>query len=84
MIAVARIGGASRVRFAPAALARFARVWPCMGDVSGPLQFEFARNGDLVDVQGDADLDGAAVLALSHDAQRLAGLEPHGPSDLDW
>ena len=65
-------------------LHQFSRMWPCSGlpqDVC--VLFEFASNGDLVDVQWfDAEsgldiaepsgIDGSALLALSHDAQSFA------------
>lgn len=64
---------------------RFARQWPCSGmrfDADIAISFEYATNGDLVDVQwfdcsgaGAIDIsepdgvDSAALLALSQDAQ---------------
>lgn len=74
----------SRIEFTPAHLEAFARRWPCFGEPSGPLAFTFAASGDLIDVEGDAGLDESAVLALSYDAQALAGLEPHREPDLSW
>lgn len=73
-----------RIEFSAAHLSAFAAQWPCFGDVSGPLAFEWNALGDLVDVEGDAGLDPAGVLALSHDGAALAGLEPNGASDLAW
>ncbi len=49
----------------------FMRLWPCSGLAGTELWFEFASNGDLVDIgPGDTESqDGPALLALSHDAQ---------------
>jgi hypothetical protein len=66
---------------------RFAESWPCSGmrfEADIAVQFEFAQNGDLVDVswydcsEGAPGVDiaepegvnGEALLALSQDAQR--------------
>ena len=75
-----------RVEFSRAHLEAFARRWPCFGEPLEPLAFSFDRNGDLCDVAGDEGLEGAAVLALSYDAQHLAGLrdEADGPPSLDY
>ncbi len=73
-----------RLEFSAAHVEAFARVWPCLGTVSGPLAFEFEASGDLCGVEGDEGLDERAVLALSHDAAALAGLEAHGDVDLGW
>jgi hypothetical protein len=78
----------ARITFTPSHLEAFARVWPGFrsdpdSDLA-PLSFEFDSGGDLVDVEGDSGLDESAVLALSHDAQALAGLEARGASDLAW
>jgi hypothetical protein len=81
MILVSRINGFSRVAFAPVALERFARHWPCFGEVKGALAFTFARNGDLIDLEGDdSGLDPAGVAALADDAKALAGLAPLEPN----
>lgn len=77
MLLVSRINGESRVTLAPAALERFARHWPCFGEVRGALAFTFARNGDLIDLEGDdSALDPSGVAALADDAKALAGLAP--------
>lgn len=76
----------ARVEFTPAHVAAFARRWPCMGEAAEPLAFAFDRDGNLCDVSGDEGLDPAGVLALSYDAQHLAGLrdEETGPPSLDY
>lgn len=70
-----------RHTFTPAQLQDFARRWPCsgMGDPDAALTFEFATNGDLIDITGESPAyDGAAIRALSHDAQRVLGFDlPH-------
>lgn len=76
----------NRVMVTSGGVARFADQWPCSGmrfDADIAVEFEFASNGDLVDINWydcseDADaLDIAepvgvneeALVALSHDAQ---------------
>lgn len=50
----------------------FARRWPCFGKVRA-LWFQFdKRNGDLVDLTGDAGMDGNGVAALADDAKAYA------------
>lgn len=51
----------------------FARLWPCYGE-RRPLVFQFdARNGDLIDLEGDdSDNDERGVVVLSNEAG-LAG-----------
>jgi hypothetical protein len=44
--------------------------WPCSRLRESPVRFEFAGNGDLVDVVGKQP-DGEDLLALSHDAQEF-------------
>jgi len=47
----------------------FADRWPCFGECRA-IWFQFdKRNSDLVDMGNDAGMDGAGVVALSHDAQ---------------
>lgn len=47
----------------------FAQRWPCFGRCRAIwAQFD-KRNGDLVDLEGDAGMDGSGVLALLQDAQ---------------
>ena len=52
---------------------QWAERWPCYGE-RRPLAFEYdARNGDLIDVQGDnSDNDELGIVALANDAG-LAG-----------
>lgn len=49
----------------------FMHSWPCSNLNGTRLWFEFASNGDLVDLgPGDTEKqDGPALVALSHDAQ---------------
>lgn len=64
------------------ALATFKRSWPCHGlpDSLHSISFEFASNGDLIDIAAyddnqkrldSAEFDGPALLALSQDAAKL-------------
>jgi len=47
----------------------FAARWPCFGPHRAIwAQFD-KRNGDLVDLEGDSDMDGGGVVALLQDAQ---------------
>lgn len=46
----------------------FKSSWPCSRLPDRPIRFEFAPNGDLVDIIG-ASYDGEDLLALSEDAQ---------------
>lgn len=75
--------------FNRAALDAFKATWPCHGlpDSLNSIRFEFASNGDLVDIEAkarngrtldSADFDGSALVALSQDAQKLAA-EPITP-----
>jgi hypothetical protein len=46
----------------------WAERWPCFGSAYRSLLLQYdSRNGDLVSIEGDADLDGAGVAALSND-----------------
>lgn len=65
----------------------FKRQWPCHGlpDNLMELAFEFASNGDLVDIEARADdgtlldsaeFDGPALLALAEDAQKKDVVTP--------
>jgi hypothetical protein len=48
----------------------FSASWPCAHLGNGPIRFEYASNGDLVDESRDTSrADGSAVLALCEDAQ---------------
>lgn len=47
----------------------FKASWPCSQLGEQPIRFEFASNGDLVDVS--TDRDGDDLLALSQDAQEF-------------
>jgi hypothetical protein len=61
------------VILAPDEVNEWAARWPCFGSATRPLELQFdARNGDLLDVDGDDGLDGAGVVALCQDAL-LAG-----------
>lgn len=66
-------------------LDEFKRSWPCHGlpDMLHSISFEFASNGDLVDIEAyddsgvlmdSAEFDGPALLALSQDAQALGDI----------
>ena len=44
--------------------------WPCSRLKERPVRFEFAGNGDLVDIVG-RQTDGEELLALSEDAQKF-------------
>lgn len=86
----------SRVMVTSGGLARFAAKWPCSGmrfDADIAVEFEFANNGDLVDITwfdlsenkpdgidiGEPEgIDGAALVALSQDAQSFRNLEREG------
>ena len=51
----------------------FNRYWPCSNLPAVAMQFDFAGNGDLVDIRfasglDSADYDGIALLTLSRDA----------------
>lgn len=46
----------------------FKASWPCSRLPERPIRFEFASNGDLVDIIGTG-YDGEDMLALSHDAE---------------
>jgi hypothetical protein len=47
----------------------FRSSWPCSRLPDRPLRFEFAPNGDLVDL--NTNYDGPDILALSQDAQEF-------------
>ncbi len=47
----------------------FKSSWPCSRLGTQPIRFEFAANGDLIDVS--TDRDGEDLLALSQDAQEF-------------
>lgn len=78
-----------RHTFDRTSLDAFKSVWPCHGlpDSLNALTFEFADNGDLIDIEAkarngrtldSAEFDGSAMVALSEDAKRIAG-EPVTP-----
>src|SRR4051812_7096437 len=48
----------------------FNSTWPCSRLKPRPTRFEFAGNGDLIDIVGKQP-DGEELLALSHDAQEF-------------
>lgn len=47
----------------------FNSCWPSSRLRPRPIRFEFARNGDLIDITGGKQPDGEELLALSQDAQ---------------
>lgn len=60
----------ARVRFSRSEVDAFNDKWPCSELRSRSIWFEFDRsNSDLVDHNLKESEDGAAALALSHDAQ---------------
>ena len=65
-------GNKNKVIVSREEIAAFNATWPC-----SPLSadrhywFEFEANGDLVDTDVPEHQDGAAALALSHDAQEF-------------
>ena len=63
-------GADYRVTVSANDVAEWKRYWPCSGIPSRSLSFTFdKRNGDLVDTDAPESADGAALVALSHDAQ---------------
>ncbi len=65
-------------------ISEFCRQWPCHGfpDSLDSITFEFAGNGDLVDIMAlddegksvdSAAFDGPALAALAADAKRVGG-----------
>lgn len=63
----------------------FKRSWPCHGlpDTLHSISFEFASNGDLVDIEAfdenekpldSRDFDGPALVALSQDAKAFGDI----------
>ena len=75
-----RIYKANRsVRFSKSEIEAFKRIWPCSGLPSVGIWFQFASNGDLVDMgpykysRRLRNADGGALLALAHDAQDALG-----------
>lgn len=73
------LGAFARVTVSAVEVEEFKRSWPCSGLPSRAISFTFdRRNGDLVEVcpanLEERGADGGALLALSHDAQRAAGL----------
>ena len=63
-------GAYYRVTVSANEVADWKRYWPCSGLPSRSLSFTFdKRNGDLVDTNAPESVDGAALVALSHDAQ---------------
>ncbi len=84
--------GNGRVMVTSGGVGRFAAKWPCSGmrfDADIAVEFEFASNGDLVDIQwfdcsddspsldiSEPDgVNGEALLALSQDAQEWLAVE---------
>ena len=45
--------------------------WSCSRLKGSPIRFEYASNGDLVDIGGPAQPDGPDLLALSQDAREF-------------
>lgn len=50
----------------------FKSSWPCSRLKEQPIVFEYASNGDLVDIGWSNQPDGDDLLALSQDAQEFA------------
>ena len=72
-----------RVNLSQNFVEEFKEQWPVSGLPNAAIYFEFdKRNGDLVDIGSRRSLDRAegsgALLALSEDAQKFAGIEPGG------
>jgi hypothetical protein len=57
-----------RVRVSEAEVAAFKKSWPCSGLPSCAVVFEFAANGDLIDLD-PFHFDGTAAAALAESAQ---------------
>ena len=49
----------------------FRAAWPCSHLKEQPIVFEYASNGDLVDIGWSNQPDGPDLLALSQDAQEF-------------
>lgn len=63
-------GSCFRVTVSADEVYEWSKRWPCSG-LHGAISFTFdKRNGDLVDVAHPGSEDGAALVALSQDAQR--------------
>jgi hypothetical protein len=59
----------------PAEVNEWALAWPCFGRTPRPLVAQYdARNGDLIDLDGDDGLDGAGMAALLEDVNLSAML----------
>lgn len=68
------LGSVTNVKISAREVEDFKAQWPCSGLPSRAITFQFDnRNGDLIDMWPN-NLDGAACLALSQDAQKFAGL----------
>lgn len=62
-------GAFYRVAVSSTEVYQFSRRWPCSGLPDSSISFTFdTRNGDLVNLSPES-VDGAAVVALSEDAQ---------------
>lgn len=74
---IEHVGSGCRVHVSAQDIAYFCRRWPASGlhGLRG-VEFEFAKNGDLVDIEyrngSSEDWDGPALVALSQDAQQHA------------
>ena len=66
-------GSLIRVTVSEREVYAFAHRWPCFGRIA-PLSFTFDSNGDLVDLTGNRDMDGAGVSALADNARKYAWL----------
>jgi len=73
---VKNLGSSVRVTMTADDVARFKSRWPASGLPTRSMWFMFdKRNGDLVDISpGSERFDGPALVALSQDAQKFAGL----------
>jgi hypothetical protein len=59
----------------PAEVNEWALAWPCFGRTDKPLEAQYdARNGDLLDVDGDDGLEERGVVALLEDVLLAAAL----------
>ncbi len=68
-------GSSIKVTVSEDEVCSFKKTWPCSGlPDDTEIWFEFSKSsGDLIDLH-PWEIDGEAVLALSHDAQKFANL----------
>jgi len=70
---IKKLGSATNVQISAREVEEFKAQWPCSGLPSRSITFQFASNGDLIDLW-PANLDGSAVVALADDAKAFAKL----------